>query len=258
MGRFANERISKVTGKKLKTLIIPGKHAMVAPLTYVPLYLQLLAMTKKNCVSVPSSETALTAVCTDLLSGVTKLKTELDAVKEILPSTAQMSELKNIAWTFPSTNDTTQASKKVLRMVLDVAAMSKKPLYSDEEAGNLFSESRLSSMKEDIQKGELPELTDFDRAELIVQNLVQTRMIRVENANFYHWSQIMLIIIMCPQLLILVFIMIQFALLKRREHRMRKNTLKMSRERSLMQSLLTEMRGQQNLEERPAAVVAHL
>ena len=231
---------------------------MVAPLTYVPLYLQLLAMTKKNCVSVPSSETALTDVCTSLLAAVTTFKSELDTVKGILPSTAQMSELKNIAWTFPTTNDTTQASKKVLRMVLSVAALSKRPLYSDEEAGSLFSESRLSSIQEDIQKEELPELTDFDRAELIMQNLVQTRMIRVENANFYHWSQIMLIVIMCPQLLILIFIMIQFALLKRREHRMRKSTLKMSRERSLMQSLLAEMRGQQNNEERPAAVVAHL
>ena len=86
------------------------------------MYIQLLSMTKKNCVTVPGSNTALTGVCTDLLSGVTKFRSELDSVKDILPTTAQMAELKNIAWTFPTTNETTQASKMIIKMLLDVAA----------------------------------------------------------------------------------------------------------------------------------------
>lgn len=232
--------------------------ALMAPLSYLPIYIQLLSMSKKNCAAVPASDVTLTKVCTDLLAGVTTFKGELDSVKDILPTTAQMSELQNVAWTFPSTNETTQASKMILKLVLNIAAQHQGPLASDDEPGNLFSLERLSTLKEDMTRETLPELTKFDQMDLIMQNLIQARLTRVEGAEFHRWSKIMLVVIICPQLLILIFIAIQFALLKRREHRMRRNTMRISRERSLMQSLLAEMRGHQQQEERPAAVVAHL
>lgn len=231
---------------------------MIAPLSYLPLYLQLLSMTKKNCQSVPSSETALTAVCTDLLKGVTTFKSELETANAILPTTAQMSEIQDVAWTFPTTNDTTQASKKIIKLFLDMTAQHPGPLAGDKDPGNFFSQERLAALQKDLERDVLPELTNFDQIDLVMQNLMQIRMLRVEEAGFHQWSKIMLVVVICPQLLILLFIAIQFALLKRREHRMRRNTMRMSRERSLMQSLLAEMRGQQYPEERPAAVVAHL
>ena len=231
---------------------------MVAPLTYLPIYLQLLSMSRKNCQSVPASDVALTTVCNDLLSGVTTFKTALDTVNSILPTRAQMAELQDVAWTFPTTNQTSQASKKVIKLLLDMNESHPGELSGDKAPGNLFSEERLEELQKDLTKQTLPELSDFDQTEMIMQVLLQTRMMRIEGNRFHKWSQIMLVVIICPQLLILVFISIQFALLKRREHRMRKNTMRMSRERSMMQSLLAEMRGQHHSEERPAAVVAHL
>ena len=94
----------------------------IAPFTYLPMYMQLLAMTKKNCITTPGSDSTLSGVCTDLSAGVAKFRSELDGVKGILPTTAQMAELQDVAWMFPSTNDTTMASKQVIQLLLDVAA----------------------------------------------------------------------------------------------------------------------------------------
>ena len=231
---------------------------MVAPLSYLPIYLHLVSMSKKNSQSVPASETALTKVCKDLVAGVTTFKDELETVKSILPTTAQMSELKDVAWTFPDTNETSQASRQILKLFLDMRDTHPGRLAGDKLPGNIFSEERLDALQEDLNRPTLPELTNFDKIDLIMQILMQTRMTREEEAGFREWTKVMLVIVIFPQLLILLFIAIQFALLKRREHRIRRNTLRMSRERSMMQSLLAEMRGQPYPEERPAAVVAHL
>ena len=231
---------------------------MVAPLSYLPLYLQLVSMSKKNCQSVPASETALTKVCSDLVAGVTSFKDELETVKDILPTTAQMSELKDVAWTFPTTNETSQASRQILKLFLDMRKTHPDRLAGDKLQGNIFSKERLDALQEDLDKPTLPELTNFDQIDLIMQILLQSRMTREEEAGFREWTKVMLVIVILPQLLVLLFIAIQFALLKRREHRIRRNTLRMSRERTMMQSLLAEMRGQPYPEERPAAVVAHL
>ena len=233
--------------------------AAIAPFTYLPMYMQLLAMTKKNCITTPGSDSTLSGVCTDLSAGVAKFRSELDGVKGILPTTAQMAELQDIAWMFPSTNDTTMASKQVIQLLLDVAAKTTKPLDQDNDVGSIFSEDRISVLEKDLNRDVLPDISRFDQADLLMQTLIQARMTRLEGIGFYTWSKVMMVVITLPQLLILAFIMIQFGILKRREHRMRKNTLKISRERSLMQSLLSEMRAGQNYqEERPAAVVAHL
>ena len=232
--------------------------AVIAPLTYLPIYIQLLSMTKRNCQAVPPSETTLTEVCTSLLAGVTKFKSELDSVKDLLPTTAQMKELKDVAWTFPTTNATTQASKMIINLILGTAAQHQGILTKDEDPGSLFSQDRLSVLKKHLKEETLPELTEFDEMDLIMQTLIQARLTRIEGAEFYRWSQIMLVVIICPQLLTFSFIVIQFALLKKREHKLRRNTMRVSRERSLMQSLLAEMRGNQFQEERPAAVVSHL
>ena len=197
--------------------------AAIAPFTYLPMYMQLLAMTKKNCITTPGSDSTLSGVCTDLSAGVAKFRSELDGVKAILPSTAQMAELQDIAWMFPSTNDTTMASKQVIQLLLDVAAKTTKPLDQDNDVGSIFSEDRISVLEKDLNRDVLPDISRFDQADLLMQTLIQARMTRLEGISFYTWSQIMMVVITLPQLLILAFIMIQFGILKRREHRMRKN-----------------------------------
>ena len=176
------------------------------------------------------------------IDGTTLFKGILQPLDDLLPSTSQMSELKDISWTHPSTNETTIASKKLLGLISGTAALSKTPLQGDEEGDSFFSKERMSHINNLLAKEELPELGNYDQFELTVQTLVQIRLARVADQNFFYWSKIMLVVALFPQLIILTFITIQFILLKRREHKMRRNTQRITRERTLMQSLLAEMK----------------
>ena len=230
---------------------------MANPLSLLPLYLQLLALVKKNCVSVPDSETEKSSACKKIIDGTTLFKSILQPLDDLLPSTSQMSELKDISWTHPSTNETTIASKKLLRLISGTAALSKTPLQGDEEGDSFFSKERMSHINNLLTKEELPELGNYDQFDLTVQTLVQIRLARIADQKFFYWSKLMLVVALFPQLIILTFITIQFVLLKRREHKMRRNTQRITRERSLMQSLLAEMRNAPEQNERPAQI-AHL
>ena len=108
-----------------------------------------------------------------------KFRSELDGVKNILPTTAQMAELQDVAWMFPSTNDTTMASKQVIQLLLDVAAKTTKPLDQDNEVGSLFSEDRISVLEKDLNRDVLPDISKFDQADLLMQTLIQARMTRL-------------------------------------------------------------------------------
>lgn len=228
---------------------------MVTPLKYIPLFLQLLALTKKNCVSVPEAETALTDACTKLLASVAQFKAYLAPVQGILPSTSQMSELEEISWNLPSTNDTTKASKHLIQIFLETISMNEDSLPGDEVKGNIFSPERVAFMKKELQEKALPAFGRFDLVEMQVAGMLQSRLSRQESANFFRWSKVMSGVILVPQIVLLLFISVQFVLLKIRERKLKKHTRKMTRERSMMRSLLHEIRSREGGDaERPGVV----
>ena len=69
---------------------------MVSVVKILPIFLHLLALTKKNCVSVPDGETVLADACKKLVESVSKFKVYLDPIKSILPNKTQMSELEDV------------------------------------------------------------------------------------------------------------------------------------------------------------------
>ena len=85
---------------------------MVSVVKMLPIFLHLLALTKKNCVSVPASETVINEACTKLVESVAKFKKYLDPVKDVLPDATKLSELEDVTWLLPSTNETTKARTK--------------------------------------------------------------------------------------------------------------------------------------------------
>ena len=96
---------------------------MVSVVKMLPIFLHLLALTKKNCVSVPASETVLNEACTKLVESVAKFKKYLDPVKDVLPDATKLSELEDVTWLLPSTNETTKASKALMKIFLDTVAL---------------------------------------------------------------------------------------------------------------------------------------
>ena len=227
---------------------------MVSVVKILPLFLHLLALTKKNCVSVPDGETVLANACKKLVESVAKFKVYLDPIKSILPNKTQMSELEDVTWLLPSTNETTQASKVLMKIFLDTIALQKGSLEGDEIKDSLFSTERIEFMKTMMKKNTVPEFGLFEQTEMQMADLLQNRQMRLEIKNLHQWSNIVWVALLLPQTVLLLFFATQFALLKLKERKVKKHTKKVSKERNLVQGLLREMRYQPAEMERPAPI----
>ena len=227
---------------------------MVSVVKILPIFLHLLALTKKNCVSVPDGETVLANACKKLVESVAKFKVYLDPIKSILPNKTQMSELEDVTWLLPSTNETTQASKVLMKIFLDTIALQKGSLEGDEIKDSLFSTERIEFMKTMMKKNTVPEFGLFEQTEMQMADLLQNRQMRLEIKNLHQWSNIVWVALLLPQTVLLLFFATQFALLKLKERKVKKHTKKVSKERNLVQGLLREMRYQPAEMERPAPI----
>ena len=227
---------------------------MVSVVKILPIFLHLLALTKKNCVSVPDGETVLANACKKLVESVSKFKVYLDPIKSILPNKTQMSELEDVTWLLPSTNETTQASKVLMKIFLDTIALQKGSLEGDEIKDSLFSTERIEFMKTMMKKNTVPEFGLFEQTEMQMADLLQNRQMRLEIKNLHQWSNIVWVALLLPQTVLLLFFATQFALLKLKERKVKKHTKKVSKERNLVQGLLREMRYQPAEMERPAPI----
>lgn len=227
---------------------------MVSVVKILPIFLHLLALTKKNCVSVPDGETVLADACKKLVESVSKFKVYLDPIKSILPNKTQMSELEDVTWLLPSTNETTQASKVLMKIFLDTIALQKGSLEGDEIKDSLFSTERIEFMKTMMKKNTVPEFGLFEQTEMQMADLLQNRQMRLEIKNLHQWSNIVWVALLLPQTVLLLFFATQFALLKLKERKVKKHTKKVSKERNLVQGLLREMRYQPAEMERPAPI----
>ena len=227
---------------------------MVSVVKILPIFLHLLALTKKNCVSVPDGETVLADACKKLVESVSKFKVYLDPIKSILPNKTQMSELEDVTWLLPSTNETTQASKVLMKIFLDTIALQKGSLEGDEIKDSLFSTERIEFMKTMMKKNTVPEFGLFEQTEMQMADLLQNRQMRLEIKNLHQWSNIVWVALLLPQTVLLLFFATQFALLKLKERKVKKHTKKVYKERNLVQGLLREMRYQPAEMERPAPI----
>ena len=227
---------------------------MVSVVKILPIFLHLLALTKKNCVSVPDGETVLANACKKLVESVSKFKVYLDPIKSILPNKTQMSELEDVTWLLPSTNETTQASKVLMKIFLDTIALQKGSLEGDEIKDSLFSTERIEFMKTMMKKNTVPEFGLFEQTEMQMADLLQNRQMRLEIKNLHQWSNIVWVALLLPQTVLLLFFATQFALLKLKERKVKKHTKKVYKERNLVQGLLREMRYQPAEMERPAPI----
>ena len=227
---------------------------MVSVVQIIPIFLHLLALTKKNCVSIPSSETVITEACTKLVESVAKFKTYLDPVKQILPTTIQLSELQDVTWLMPTTNNTTQASKTLMKIFLDTMALQDNHLTGDDIQDSFFSTDRIQFMENMLKSNKVPKFGLYEQVEMQMADLLQSRLMRQENYQFYQLTKIMWVWMLLPQSILLVFFVTQFALMKVKERKLKRHTVKITRERNMVQGLLQEIRNQGAQIERPAPI----
>ena len=98
----------------------------VTPLALLPVYLALIATSRRSCVSIPSSQTQVVEACAKLNESVLKFREYLEPFATILPTTEQMKDIPSpfnpfATWDISSQNTTSHTDLKTL--VNDFLAM---------------------------------------------------------------------------------------------------------------------------------------
>ena len=84
----------------------------VTPLALLPVYLALVATSRRNCVSIPRNQQVVVEACAKLSESVTKFGEFLEPFATILPTNDQMKDIPSpfnpfTNWDFPSSHPNT-------------------------------------------------------------------------------------------------------------------------------------------------------
>ena len=100
----------------------------VTPLALLPVYLALIATSRRSCVSIPSSQTQVLEACAKLSESVMKFREFLEPFATILPTTEQMKDIPSpfnpfAAWELSSSSPNTTSHTDLQTLVNDFLAM---------------------------------------------------------------------------------------------------------------------------------------
>ena len=221
-----------------------GNTPEVTPLALLPVYLALVATSRRNCVSIPVSQTVVVDACKKLSESVTKYREFLSPFEEILPTNAQMSEIPSPNWQLPSAppNSTSQPDLKglvndFLGLIHDLG----RDLPGDDNKSSFFSRQRIAILTSKAASGQTLELGKNFQTEVALAALAQVRLVRVEIETLETKFFGLLLASLFPSLLLFIFVLGQYACLRKRERHTRKQLAKSARERELLDRLC-EMR----------------
>ena len=214
----------------------------ITGLTILPLYLSLVAVTRKNCVGIPAKETEITKACKELGESLKEYRSYLVTLEDILPTVDQLAELQAAPWIFPDSTSITEESRTLLETFVRTFASGTQALQGDEVRDSMFSADRMKYYKGIIDKKQIPELDNFHLAEFHISNLIQTRLSREEAKEAYRWIFTLLVGGLLPQILLLLFILMQFLALKRRERQAKRRMERSLKDRELLARLMTARR----------------
>ena len=221
----------------------------VTPLALLPVYLALVATSRRNCVSIPSSQQVVVDACAKLSESVTKYREFLEPFATILPTNDQMEDIPSpfnpfTNWEFPSSPPNTTSYSDLKTLVNDFLGMIHafgRDMPGDENKASFFSHQKIAILTSQAASGQTLELGKNFQTEIILASLSQVRMIRVEIESLETKFLGLLIASLFPSLLLFIFVLGQYACLRKRERNTRKQLAKSARERELLDRLI-EMR----------------
>ena len=219
----------------------------VTPLALLPVYLALIATSRRSCVSIPSSQTQVVEACAKLSESVLKFREYLEPFATILPTTEQMKDIPSpfnpfATWDISSQNTTSHTDLKTL--VNDFLAMNHdlgKEMQGDEHKSSFFSRQQLAILTSKAASSPSLDLGKNFQTEILLASLSQIRLIRVDLGALETKLLGLLLASLFPSVLLFIFVLGQYFCLRKRERNTRKQLAKSARERELLDRLI-EMR----------------
>ena len=219
----------------------------VTPLALLPVYLALIATSRRSCVSIPSSQTQVVEACAKLSESVLKFREYLEPFATILPTTEQMKDIPSpfnpfATWEISSQNTTSHTDLKTL--VNDFLAMNHdigKEMQGDEHKSSFFSRQKLAILTSKAASSPSLDLGKNFQTEILLASLSQIRLIRVDLGALETKLLGLLLASLFPSVLLFIFVLGQYFCLRKRERNTRKQLAKSARERELLDRLI-EMR----------------
>ena len=219
----------------------------VTPLALLPVYLALIATSRRSCVSIPSSQTQVVEACAKLSESVLKFREYLEPFATILPTTEQMKDIPSpfnpfATWDISSQNTTSHTDLKTL--VNDFLAMNHdlgKEMQGDGHKSSFFSRQKLAILTSQAASSQNLDLGKNFQTEILLASLSQIRLIRVDLGDLETKLLGLLLASLFPSVLLFIFVLGQYFCLRKRERNNRKQLAKSARERELLDRLI-EMR----------------
>ena len=219
----------------------------VTPLALLPVYLALIATSRRSCVSIPSSQTQVVEACAKLSESVLKFREYLEPFATILPTTEQMKDIPSpfnsfATWEISSQNTTSHTDLKTL--VNDFLAMNHdlgKEMQGDGHKSSFFSRQKLAILTSKAASSPSLDLGKNFQTEILLASLSQIRLIRVDLGDLEKKLLGLLLASLVPSVLLFIFVLGQYLCLRKRERNTRKQLAKSARERELLDRLI-EMR----------------
>ena len=219
----------------------------VTPLALLPVYLALIATSRRSCVSIPSSQTQVVEACAKLSESVLKFREYLEPFATILPTTEQMKDIPSpfnpfATWDISSQNTTSHTDLKTL--VNDFLAMNHdigKEMPGDGHKSSFFSRQKLAILTSQAASSQHLDLGKNFQTEILLASLSQIRLIRVDLGDLEKKLLGLLLASLVPSVLLFIFVLGQYLCLRKRERNTRKQLAKSAREQELLDRLI-EMR----------------
>jgi hypothetical protein len=221
----------------------------VTPLALLPVYLALIATSRRSCVSIPSSQTQVVEACAKLSDSVKKFREYLEPFATILPTNEQMKDIPSpfnpfAAWDLSSSSQNSTSHTDLKTLVNDFLAMNHdigKEMPGDEHKSSFFSRQKIAILTSQAASSENLDLGKNFQTEILFASLSQIRLIRVDLGDLEKKLLGLLLASLVPSVLLFIFVLGQYLCLRKRERNTRKQLAKSARERELLDRLI-EMR----------------
>ena len=151
----------------------------VTLLALLPVYLALIATSRRSCVSIPSSQTQVVEACAKLSESVMKFREFLEPFATILPTTEQMKDIPSpfnpfATWELSSSSQNTTSHTDLKTLVNDFLAMNHafgKEMPGDEHKSSFFSRQKLAILTSKAASGPTLELGKNFQTEILLASL---------------------------------------------------------------------------------------
>ena len=215
--------------------IFPKESSMslANPNEFVEVYTAVLAVISAKCSSVDASQTELHTACTKLKAGIINLKAFVAPLNDILPIESDLTNLETL-----DISNYLVWQGEVRTGANMIAQLEKEILHNfpeDNNQGSMFSPLKLEELKKlSLKTSKLKKDPFIYIMKLSFNNLAQIRGMRTQMQNYFSTLRWVLIISLLPQMILMLFLCINYALNKRKQRKLRKRIKKAQEARELV------------------------